>query len=106
MGKEDFESEFEDIINNNDFSKVEIHEQEELEIALEEVAHILECMNETSMIIASAISEALETKSAFSLPQAAISILNALHALNEEFVSVVTTECDCEDCVEEEPEDE
>lgn len=104
MGR-DFESEFDNIIKQNDFTNVEPEESEEQAIAIDEAAHVLEIINETAMVIASIISEALETGTPFAIPAAALGSLRALHALGEQFITEVTTECDCEDCKADREED-
>jgi broad-specificity NMP kinase len=101
---QDFESEFNNIINNNDFTDMSEENEEEQELALDEVAHVLETINESSMIIAGVISEALETKTPLALPKAAVAIFHALHALHEEFITTMTTECDCDECKDDEDE--
>lgn len=85
---EDFDHKFREIINSNNFGEVESPFDQ---IALHELTSCLESINETSMLIAHILFEAIHTKEDH-FPAAAVKIFRALQLLSEEFNSLATEE--------------
>jgi len=96
MEEEEFESQFQDILANNDF-KVE-------PVEVEEMAHTLEIINSVALQVTAMIVDALDDKLKF--PEEAISIFRMFHDLGTQFIELTADICTCDDCDEDEEDEE